>query len=150
MTTGGSLGRVMLIDDAEVDQMMCRRILTRSKMATDIIGFTCAETALAYLADPQKPPVDLILLDINMPRMNGFEFLDAAERTYGPGTGPPVMIMLGAPMTEAAHQHAARFPRIRAYCEKPLGSEHLRQAAGLLSISAPRVCVRHEVPALAQ
>lgn len=125
----------MVIDDTEVDQLMCRRVLARSKMATDMIEFTCAEAALAYLADPSEPPVDLILLDINMPRMTGFEFLDAADRILGAGCLPTVMILLGGPLTGADSRRAAGFAQIKGHCNKPLAAQHLHMAAGLLRAS---------------
>ena len=75
MTEAGTLGRVMLIDDERVDQMMYKRILQRSGMVDDVIGFLYAKEALGYLADPSSSKVDLILLDINLPDGSGLELL---------------------------------------------------------------------------
>lgn len=132
MNTAGSLGRVMLIDDERVDQMMYKRILDRSGMARDIIGFTYAEDALAYLADPAQPSVDMIFLDINMPRMTGFEFLEAAGNTLGAGFQTSVVIMLTTSLNRADRERAAKFPLVKAYLNKPLEPEHLLHAAAIL------------------
>lgn len=133
----GNLGRVMLIDDERVDQMMYKRILDRSGMAQDIIPFTYAEDALAYLADTEKPPVDIIFLDINMPRMTGFEFLEAADAKLGAAFQTSVVIMLTTSLNRADRERAAKFPLVKAYLNKPLEHEYLVEAANILR-SNPR------------
>lgn len=136
MTSSGKLGRVMLIDDERVDQMMYKRILTRSQMADDIVSFMYAEEALAYLTDPDMPPVDLIFLDINMPRMTGFEFLEAVEERLGTKLQTAVVIMLTTSLNQADRERAAKFPRVKGYFNKPLDPEYLYEAARIRSESA--------------
>lgn len=75
-----TLEKVLLVDDDEVTNLMHRRRISRSGLAQRIDVATDGQAALDYLRHcveiNEKPP-DLVLLDINMPRMNGFEFLDA-------------------------------------------------------------------------
>jgi CheY-like chemotaxis protein len=77
------LNRVMLIDDNEVDLKINAKVLSISNLFEHIIYFKSGESGLTYLKKhihhPEELP-DLILLDIQMPDMNGFEFLDYYKR----------------------------------------------------------------------
>ena len=74
-----TLNRVMTVDDDRFDQLAYRRILKKTNAEIDLLPFQYATEALEYLKSPTRQPVDVILLDINMPRMDGFEFLEAAK-----------------------------------------------------------------------
>lgn len=68
------LDLVLLIDDNEIDNFVNRKILENCG-ASNILIFENPVTALQYLEQTTDIP-QLILLDINLPLMNGFEFLD--------------------------------------------------------------------------
>ncbi|MES2397724.1 MAG: response regulator [Bacteroidota bacterium] len=68
------LNSVLLIDDNEIDCFINRKIL-ESVDVTDILVFESTITALEYLTQTKKIP-ELILLDINIPSMDGFKFID--------------------------------------------------------------------------
>jgi len=125
------LGTVMLIDDEQVDQMMYKRILKRSGLAGELISYTYAEEALDYLMHDATPSVDLILLDINMPRMTGFEFLKKAQDVLGPEFESSVVIMLTTSLNPQDRTMAESFASVKGYISKPL---HLADVEGLARI----------------
>ena len=70
---------IMLVEDDSVDAMTVKRALKELKVNNTLVLQTNGEEALNYLRtdDNHKPCV--ILLDLNMPKMNGIEFLKIAK-----------------------------------------------------------------------
>lgn len=66
---------ILLVEDDEVDQMTIQRALREIHVTNrlDIVGN--GEEAITFLRDPAHDRPGIILLDLNMPRMNGVEFL---------------------------------------------------------------------------
>ena len=66
---------ILLIEDDVVDVMALKRAFRDLKVAHPLLVAGNGEEALDRLNDPQRPMPGLILLDLNMPRMNGIDFL---------------------------------------------------------------------------
>ncbi|MEP5727800.1 MAG: response regulator [Sulfitobacter sp.] len=126
-----SIGMLMIIDDSEIDQMIYRRITEKSGLVGNLHQFLDAEKALEFLQDPGKPKPDLILLDINMPRMNGFEFLEAATNKLGVDLCP-VIVMLTTSLNPKDEERAKGFEIVRDFLNKPLTKKQLAMLSELL------------------
>lgn len=125
------LGTVMIIDDEDIDQKQYRRLLQRSGRATDILQFRYADEALRWLQTHHHTAVNVIFLDINMPRMNGFEFLDAlkAEPRI---LNLRIILMLTTSLAPKDKARAMANPLVRGFLNKPLTLAHLDEAYRLL------------------
>jgi len=122
---------VMLIDDSEADLLFSHIIVGRSGLCDDVLQFDCARAALAHLQTPAGRDIDMILLDINMPGMDGFQFLDAWQ-SLPAATRRPVVVMLTSSPDPHDRQRAEAYGCVRGYVVKPIGLAAARQLQTLL------------------
>lgn len=123
----------MIIDDEAFDQKVYRRIIDRSGLVEKTLSFSAADEALDYLKQHPDDPIDLILLDINMPRMNGFEFLDAAARELRPNFAKVCIVMLTTSLDPLDRERAAQYEIVRDFLNKPLTLDDLSRLAKLIA-----------------
>jgi two-component system chemotaxis response regulator CheY len=117
--------RVMIIDDAALVRLYYREILERAGWHVEE-----ALNGLEALEKLLRQPVDLLIVDINMPKMDGFTFLKTLRREPGPIAGIPALII----STESAPQDfaAAREAGANFYLVKPIQPDVLLAHVTLL------------------
>lgn len=70
---------ILLIEDDKVDIMTVKRALGEIRVTNRLDTAWNGEEGLKYLRDPEKELPGIILLDLNMPKMNGIEFLEIVK-----------------------------------------------------------------------
>ena len=123
---------VMTIDDETIDQMIYKRVLKRSGIVENVIDFHLAEDALAYFRSDGYERPDIVFLDIHMPRMNGFEFLDQAIAEFGDEFANCVIIMLTTSLDPQDRERAKHYPMDRDFLSKPLTIDNVQSAVQFL------------------
>lgn len=123
------LEKIVLIDDDESTNFLHERLLTRKACAKDIAVFQSAEKALDYLrtgdTSPEKPDPVLIFLDINMPRMDGWEFLECYRQLQEQRKPNYVVIMLTTSLNPDDRHRANAIEEVAGFYSKPLTPEIL-------------------------
>lgn len=117
--------RVLVIDDASLVRMYYRDALERAGFEVDE-----ALNGLEALEKLLQIPADLLIVDVNMPQMDGFTFLKVLRRQDGPVASTPALVT----STEAKPQDlaAARTAGANFYLVKPVSPEALVEHAALM------------------
>ena len=109
---------ILLVDDNEADNVYHQIILSRSEPVGDVVITESALAAMNYLQNVTRQWPQLILVDVNMPGMDGFAFV--SELQY---LNPPAhckIAMLTSSDAERDRERASKLPLISAYIIKPL------------------------------
>jgi CheY-like chemotaxis protein len=100
--------------------MTVRRSLRELEAPNPLHHVTNGEEALAFLRDPANPRPGLILLDINMPRMNGIEFLNHAKEDLDLCSIPVVVLTTSKQDTDRFNSFSNN---VAGYMVKPVDYE---------------------------
>jgi CheY-like chemotaxis protein len=120
------LDRIVLVDDNDFDNEYATIMLRRAGFTGEVPAYTTGEQALAAFREGGFER-SLLLLDINMPGMNGFEFARAlADLSVG---SPPVVVMLTSSPDPQEVQRAGTIEVIRGFTIKPLSVDTVREIA---------------------
>lgn len=128
-----TIGCILTVDDDENDLFVCHYTIRRFDPQIIVLKAMNGLEALNVLKETTP---DAIILDINMPVMNGFEFLEHYTRDFD--SHVPVVAMLTSSHHAADRERALRYGFVKSYFEKPLTSENLRQLAVLLDTEKNR------------
>jgi CheY-like chemotaxis protein len=109
---------ILLVEDDEVDVMNVRRAFERNRLTNALFVAGNGLEALAMLKEKQIPSDRrLVLLDLNMPKMNGIEFLEAL-RADPELSGTPVVVLTTS--NDDQDKHDAYNLNVAGYLLKPV------------------------------
>jgi CheY-like chemotaxis protein len=86
-----TLRPILLIEDDSVDAMTVKRAMRDLHVTNDLVHAVNGEDAIKYLTDPEKEKPFVIILDLNMPKMNGVEFLKIVKSKLNLKTIPVIV-----------------------------------------------------------
>ena len=119
----------MLVDDDPDDNFFHERVIKKSDAANTVIAKQTGMAALEYLtskSDHSDTHPDLIFLDINMPGMNGWEFLIEYNQLDRALQGYAIVMMLTTSQNPDDKAKAEVSGNISEYITKPLTKEILK------------------------
>lgn len=118
---------VYVVDDDEIFHFIITKMLRQQSDHLTVTSFLCAEEALEKLSsDPQPQLPALIILDMNMQRMNGWDFIEAYRglKTTLKNTIPIIMCSSSVDVRDI--QKVQHTPELMGYITKPLDKNKLK------------------------
>ena len=122
------LNCILLIDDDEATNFYNKMIIKKADCTENITTVQSGAQALEYLKSKPKgahPQPDLIFLDINMPAMNGWEFLEQYKNLSKEQKGKIVIVMLTTSLNPEDKERASTIDDITDFKNKPVTIEML-------------------------
>lgn len=123
--------RILLVDDDDTSNLLTTMIISDMNIAEEVDIACNGEEALSHIINNcqsiqvQAKCPELILLDINMPVMDGFEFLEAYKSKMNLCNNIPV-VMLSSSSNSKDYEKAQSF-NVKGYIVKPLNEEKLQK-----------------------
>ena len=125
--------KILIIDDDEIVLLVERKILQRCGFDQETFTFKSSEAALKFLIEEAEDQKFLILLDINMPVMNGWQFLNKMEEL---GREDNIfVIMVTSSIDRYDKEIAENYKSVIGFIEKPITTENCLQIKGLTHLA---------------
>ena len=121
------LNCILLVDDDNDDNVFHQIILREMDIVNRIDIATSGLDALAYLKKENQIPPEIIFLDINMPRMNGWEFLAQYKYLDAEQIARAVIVILSTSANPDDLKRANQIEEVTGFKTKPLSKEMMTE-----------------------
>ena len=125
---------ILLIDDNDIDNFIATKIIDKLEIAKQVISKTSAEDALEYLNLCVKNFTlpEIILLDIRMPSMDGFDFLREFAKFPPTVHAACNIFILSSSVDSRDIERVKKNPHVQSFITKPLTLDNFQKALTLL------------------
>lgn len=127
------LDKVFCIDDDPITLMLCKKAMQRVDFAHEITTLQSGEEAISFFETNSNSPENsaipnLIFLDLNMPLMSGWEFLDIyLNRGYHKIFTKTNIIVLSSTIDPKDIEKSKSYPMVVNFLSKPISKEILQE-----------------------
>jgi len=134
------LDSILFIDDDPITLMLCKMVIKKSSFSNEIATSKNGEEALQYFnalkqidsnGEFKKQP-QLIFLDLNMPVMGGWEFLDSFSTSDYADYNKTKVIILSSTIDPEDLEKSKKYPMVIDFLSKPISKEMLEYVKGII------------------
>ena len=127
------LDQILCIDDDPITLMFCKKVIVKSSFSNEIITSQNGEEALSYFntikytnnKNKQIPQPQLIFLDLNMPVMGGWEFLDYFNSEEFSEFNTIKVVVLSSTIDPEDLEKSKQYPMVIDFLSKPISQSML-------------------------
>lgn len=122
------LNCILLIDDDDSTNFIHKRLIKKTGYTEIVKAVESAEAGIDFLkhkVNGEYPCPELIFLDINMPGMSGWDFLEEYDKLEDIQKGRIVVVMLTTSLNPDDEEKSKKIPTIKGFMNKPLTKEGL-------------------------
>ena len=127
------LDQILCIDDDPITLMLCKKVIVKSSFSNEIITSQNGEEALSYFntikyTNNQNKPIpqpQLIFLDLNMPVMGGWEFLDYFNSEEFSEFNTIKVVVLSSTIDPEDLEKSKQYPMVIDFLSKPISKSML-------------------------
>lgn len=127
------VSRVLLVDDDPISLLMAKEIIQNESFSNDVTitmnGFH-AIREIEFLLETKKMNAEtqiphLIFLDLEMPEMSGWEFLEHYTKYYQEKLPDTNIVILSSAISDCHYEEVKKYPAVTRLVKKPLQSEQI-------------------------
>jgi CheY-like chemotaxis protein len=134
------LDSILLIDDDPITLMLCKMVIKKASFSNEIATSKNGEEALQYFDTLKqidsnnefKKQPQLIFLDLNMPVMGGWEFLESFSTSDYADYNKTKVIILSSTIDPEDLEKSKKYPMVIDFLSKPISKEMLEYVKGII------------------
>ncbi len=125
--------KVLLVEDDPIAVMLCTKVIEKSDFAAEVNTAYNGQKAIEYyqqLFQCRNHAVNypgLILLDLNMPVLDGWEFLDEFMQKFYPSCPDTKVVILSSSIVPEDREKAASYSIVVDFLSKPISTHDIEQ-----------------------
>ena len=123
------LDLILCVDDDPITLMLCKKVIVKASFSNTIITAKNGEEALEYfnsiLKKEENKLPQLIFLDLNMPVMDGWEFLDSFSTDKYSEVNSTNVIILSSTIDPEDLEKSKKYPMVIDFLSKPITTDML-------------------------